>query len=220
VQLNAVFTASSGTMVDANRCVPDAAEGGILTPAKWDQLYVAAERLFLESGFHATGIGEILSESGLVRQTLYNHFTSKEALVAAVVERYGEQWREWFFGLVEDRASRPTRLVPVLFEVLADWFESEDFRGCLCRRALTEFPEAGHPAHGAAVAHMECVRAQLERCATRAARVPKQKAAVFAGELELLMGGAITQAAHSDGVTAAKRARKIASRLLKEYGPE
>jgi len=191
-----------------------------MTPATWDKLYNAAEKLFLNKGFHATGIGDLLNESGLVRQALYNTFPSKDDLVAAVVERYGSQWREWYFGFVEERAARPARLVPVLFEVLSDWFQDRDFQGCLCRRALAEFPQAEHPAHIAAVVHKELIRTALERCSERAARMSKRKAAVFARELELLIDGAIAQAEHARGPEAAKRARKIAVRLLKEYGPE
>lgn len=46
-----------------------------------------AERLFVTKGFDRTSTGDILSEVGIARGTLYYHFQSKEEILDAVIER-------------------------------------------------------------------------------------------------------------------------------------
>ena len=54
-----------------------------------------ARRLFVENGFHATGIAAIAKESGVAVQQLYRDFPSKEDIIAAIVaadcERIADQ---------------------------------------------------------------------------------------------------------------------------------
>jgi len=46
-----------------------------------------ARRLFIERGFHATGIALIAKESGVAVQQLYRDFPSKEDIIAAIAEQ-------------------------------------------------------------------------------------------------------------------------------------
>jgi len=50
-----------------------------------DHVKEAARRLFVENGFHATGIAAIAKESGVAVQQLYRDFPSKEDIIAAIV---------------------------------------------------------------------------------------------------------------------------------------
>ena len=56
-----------------------------------ERILDAAVELFGRQGFRATSVGEIEEAAGLVprRGALYKHFTSKEALLEAAVERRG-----------------------------------------------------------------------------------------------------------------------------------
>ncbi len=51
-----------------------------------EQLVSVAFDLFYRYGVHAVGINRVLAESGVAKKTLYNHFPSKEDLVAATVD--------------------------------------------------------------------------------------------------------------------------------------
>jgi AcrR family transcriptional regulator len=53
-------------------------------------------RLFAEHGFAGTSVGAIEAAAGLQprRGALYRHFASKEALLAAAVQRYNDLSRE------------------------------------------------------------------------------------------------------------------------------
>lgn len=45
-----------------------------------------ARRLFIDNGFHATGIAQIARDSGIAVGQIYRDFDSKEAIVAALVQ--------------------------------------------------------------------------------------------------------------------------------------
>lgn len=71
--------------------------------------------------------------------TLYNHFKSKDELIAAVLEAEGETWRAWFFGrLSEVKGPARVRILAV-FDVLEDWFSNPGFYGCAFINTVAEF---------------------------------------------------------------------------------
>lgn len=53
---------------------------------KRDFILCSAARVFNRDGFQGASIDLIASEAGVSRQTIYNHYRDKEALLAAVVE--------------------------------------------------------------------------------------------------------------------------------------
>lgn len=61
-----------------------------------ERLVSVAFGLFYRHGVHAIGINRIIAESGVAKKTLYHHFSSKEALIAATVD-YRD--RQFFPGL-------------------------------------------------------------------------------------------------------------------------
>jgi AcrR family transcriptional regulator len=48
----------------------------------------AAERLILSQGYHGTSMRQIANEAGIAVGGIYNHFTGKEAIFAALLERH------------------------------------------------------------------------------------------------------------------------------------
>ncbi|AIO35351.1 TetR family transcriptional regulator [Burkholderia pseudomultivorans] len=50
-------------------------------------IVAAAERLFRARGVEAVGLTELMKEAGFTQGGFYNHFKSKDALVAAVLEK-------------------------------------------------------------------------------------------------------------------------------------
>ncbi|AIO38276.1 TetR family transcriptional regulator [Burkholderia sp. AU19243] len=59
-------------------------------------IIAAAERLFRVRGVDAVGLTELMKEAGFTQGGFYNHFKSKDALVAAVMEK-----------AMQDRADSP-----------------------------------------------------------------------------------------------------------------
>src|SRR5829696_3751633 len=57
----------------------------------YEELISAAERLFIEQGFHATSVDEIALEAGYTKGAVYSNFDSKEGLFFAVYERRADK---------------------------------------------------------------------------------------------------------------------------------
>ena len=122
---------------------------------KREQILEAAETLFYEEGFHATGIDRVVSKAGVVRMTLYNHFASKDDLVLAVLDR---RQRRFLDSLDAAVAGSPRGgAVRALVLAHAQWLARHNRHGCIFMQALGEY--AAHSAEIAARA--EAAKADL-----------------------------------------------------------
>lgn len=98
-------------------------------PAR-ERILATALNLFYRDGIRATGVDRLIAESGVAKLTFYRHFPSKEALVLAFLQERHERWMAWFTEALARLGAKKPRDLRVLADVLADWFEREDFRGC------------------------------------------------------------------------------------------
>jgi AcrR family transcriptional regulator len=80
---------------------PPAASLG--TPSRREQLLTAATALFGERGFHAVSIEEIGAAAGISGPSVYRHFPSKAALLAAIGRRAADR-----LAIAADEALRAT----------------------------------------------------------------------------------------------------------------
>ena len=94
-------------------------------PAR-DRILTTAHELFYRYGIRATGIDRIIAESGVAKVTFYRHFPSKNDLIRAFLEYRHQRWISWFKGALERHGQDIHAIVPAL----AEWFHSEQFRGC------------------------------------------------------------------------------------------
>ncbi|WP_373376646.1 TetR/AcrR family transcriptional regulator [Cupriavidus nantongensis] len=106
------------------------------TPSARDRILDTAARLFYQEGYRATGIDRIIAESGVAKMSLYRHFASKNALIAAFLARRHDEWMAWFRQDVKARLAERPRL-DVIADTLADWF-GRDFRGCAFINVVAE----------------------------------------------------------------------------------
>src|SRR3954467_11940888 len=109
---------------------------------KRDLLLATAGDIFYRDGYHAVGIDTILAEAGLAKMTLYHHFSSKEELIIAALERRGRKIGEGIRAAVEAAGPSPRKRLLALFDWHEQWFASKDFNGCAFIRAVGEYPEA------------------------------------------------------------------------------
>jgi AcrR family transcriptional regulator len=56
-----------------------------------ERVVAAAERLFVEQGFHATSVDQVAAAAGFTKGAVYSNFESKEDLFFAVYERRAQQ---------------------------------------------------------------------------------------------------------------------------------
>ena len=72
-----------------------------------DALVEATARILVREGFDAASTNHISSKAGVSVGSLYQYFPSKEALVAAVIDRHHEQLMQVVRGALAELASDP-----------------------------------------------------------------------------------------------------------------
>lgn len=98
-----------------------------------NQLIQAGLRTFIKQGFNSAGVREIVHAAKVPSGSFYYYFDSKEALAAAVVDRYAEFSRRKRANLLMgDLSLPPLRRLRNYFEVYVHYSSVAQFRqGCL-----------------------------------------------------------------------------------------
>jgi TetR/AcrR family transcriptional regulator, transcriptional repressor for nem operon len=95
-----------------------------------EKIIDAGLKVLIEKGFNGAGVQDITDAAGVPKGSFYNHFESKEALGAEIVDRYGRNNPRR--AALSDISLPPLRRLRAHFERLNESFASEDFgRGCL-----------------------------------------------------------------------------------------
>ncbi|CAJ9951264.1 TetR family transcriptional regulator [Burkholderia pseudomallei] len=182
-----------------------------------ERLLDAAETLIYAGGIHATGVDAIVKRSGAARKSFYAHFESKEALVAAALERRDARWMAWFVEATKKRGKTPRVRLVGMFDVLREWFEQADFHGCAFLNAAGEIERADDPIRVVVREHkarlLAFVREQLDAHAAQAG-ADRRFVARLARQWLVLIDGAIGVALVSGDASAARDARAAAELLL------
>jgi AcrR family transcriptional regulator len=182
-----------------------------------ERLLDAAEALIYADGIHATGVDAIVKQSGAARKSFYTHFESKEALVAAVLDRRGERWMNWFIAGTERHGKTARKRLLGMFDVLREWFASEDFHGCAFLNASGEIASADNPIRVIARNHTEHLLAFVRSLCNEFAaesHMDARRAARLSSQWLILLDGAISVALVSGKANAALDAQAAAQVLL------
>lgn len=172
-----------------------------------ERILDTAERLFYRAGIRATGVDTIAAEVGISKRTLYNHFPSKDALIAAYLKR----------GFYEQRLSDAPPLEQILrtFDRLEKGFAAKNFRGCRFVNAVAELGEDDRAARKIAVDFKEGRRLWFRE---RLTAIGVKDADGLATQLAMLVDGAIAMAMVRGDPTMARAAASAARALLANAG--
>ena len=99
-------------------------------PNTREQIVQAGLKCLVERGFNGVGVQDITTTAGVPKGSFYNHFESKEALGAEIVERYGADSRRR--EILTDRSVPPLERLRRHYERLNRIFVDANFqRGCI-----------------------------------------------------------------------------------------
>ncbi len=134
-----------------------------------DRILEAAYGLFYAKGFNRVGVDAVAESAGLTKRTLYQHFRSKDDLLAAVLDHQSSMAlahvEAWGARLPTDKSG----FVRQLFRDAARWSKNPKWSGPGFTRLAMELADlSGHPARGVAKRHKAAVEAWL--CAELAKR--------------------------------------------------
>jgi TetR/AcrR family transcriptional repressor of lmrAB and yxaGH operons len=104
-----------------------------------EALLAASVRLFRQKGYAATGLAEILSESGAPKGSLYHYFPGGKAEIGAeAVALAGKTVAHTLEDLAAE-TDGPGELMARYLDLLAGWMAASDFRdGCPITTTLLE----------------------------------------------------------------------------------
>lgn len=94
--------------------------------------------------------------------TLYRHFPTKAALVAAVLEAADVGYLAQYRAAMDAAGAEPAARLAALFDALEQLAQSPAFRGCIfVNTGLALADDADHPAHAIVARHKEGLRTLL-----------------------------------------------------------
>jgi len=109
------------------------------TLSKREEIIQTAFDSFYKNGFHTTGVDAVMADSGISKRTIYKYFRSKEELVAATIAHYQDVIFERILVELMKRQKDPKKQILSLFDLKAEEFALDNFKGCLAINAKVEF---------------------------------------------------------------------------------
>src|ERR1700704_4224455 len=176
-------------------------------PTMKDRILETADKLFYRQGIRAIGVDTIAAEIGISKRTLYNHFPSKDALIAAYLERRFVQPKE--------SSKPPAEQILATFDSLERRFAAKDFRGCPFVNAVAELGSEDQSVRRIAVAFKESRRLWFRDLLLQ---LGVADAEGLATQLTLLVDGSIAQDLVRDDPSMAREAKNAARVLLVNAG--
>lgn len=145
--------------------------------------------VFYREGYERSGVDAIAKAAGVTKRTLYNHFPSKDDLIAEVmsaqVELAERNIQRWF----RSKPKTTKDVIRTLFGELRKWSSSPEWRGSGFSRAAMELAWApGHPVRQAAIAQKSILQNSLIKALSEAGDPNPEK---LAATLVVLFEGAM-----------------------------
>jgi AcrR family transcriptional regulator len=172
-----------------------------------ERILETADRLFYLRGIRAIGVDTIAAEVGISKRTLYNHFPSKDELIAAYLQGR--------FNKAPPSDKPPVEQILGTFDRLERGFASKGFRGCPFVNAVAELGSEDRSVKKIAVAFKESRRVWFRDLLLKLA-VPDPEG--LATQLTLLVDGSIAQDLVRDDPSMARAAKEAARVLLSNAG--
>ena len=172
----------------------------------------AADDLFYGEGIRSASMDAIAERAGITKRTLYNHFRSKDDLIAAYLEaRDGPTLARYAYWLDETEGSLAEQMAGA-FRRLARFAAGTKWKGCGFLRAAAELANTpGHPGLKIGSAHKKKFEAWLAgRIRGEGLDDPDGRAR----QLMIVLDGAVAQMLIHRDPSYARAAGKAAAALL------
>jgi AcrR family transcriptional regulator len=180
-------------------------------PNAHDALLGATSELTYAGGITGTGVDAIAARAGVTKRTLYQHFGSKDRLVA---EALSDRSRRALLSLEVGARHRSEETgdpaILALFDVIENALRTKTTSGCAFINASLEINRPGHAVHEAALAHLRA-REELVRQLLSEAGVDDTE---LAAQFVLLVDGAYAVGGSRRDPVAARHAKAAAAALL------
>ena len=159
----------------------------IAGPPPRERILAAARELFYRDGIRAVGVEAIAAAAGTNKMTLYRHFDSKDALVAADLSELAGMGDALWEAVRAQHPGDPQAQLRALLRRASQFAAECSGRGCALANAAVELPERDHPARRIIEEHK---RRQRERLVQLCREAGFERPERLADEIFLLVEGA------------------------------
>jgi AcrR family transcriptional regulator len=152
-----------------------------------DRILHCASDLFYREGVRAVGVDLIVEQTGVAKTTLYRYFPTKDALVAAFLQREDAHfWSCWDAASARVQGN-PRQELREQLRWIAERLGRDHYRGCPQLNVSAEFSDPQHPARQVARTHKQ---EMARRLCGLAERLLAKNPGALGLQLSLLINGA------------------------------
>ncbi|MFD3922783.1 TetR/AcrR family transcriptional regulator [Streptomyces sp. NPDC058595] len=175
------------------------------------RLLDAADELFSRDGIARTSVDQVLHHAHVAPGTLYAHFSGKDGLIAAALDRRLDRWNRMWQEAI-DAAASPAEKLLALFDAVSTYRSRyTPGRGCAFLATSTELPDFDHPAHAVITAESTLLLTRLNQLAET---VTTNDPATLASDVLLVYDGAMAGLQRGRTPDPLGHGRTLASRLI------
>ena len=111
-------------------------------PSLREKIIESGVQTLHERGFAAAGVREITADAGVPQGCFTNHFRSKEAFAAVVLDRYHERTQAIMDRTLRDETRPAVERLRAYLDAITEWLAAAGWRyGCLVGNMSLEAPE-------------------------------------------------------------------------------
>ena len=126
-------------------------------PGPRERLLAAAQRLTATHGV-GVGVDAILEDASVARRSLYQHFGSKDALIAESLRDSARLDEARYRAALDSAGTDPHARILAVFATLDATTSAPGYRGCRYVAAELSLSDPGHPAHAVTREYTERLR--------------------------------------------------------------
>lgn len=176
-----------------------------------EALLGATAELTYARGITATGVDAIAARARVTKRTLYQHFGSKDILVAEALSSRSRRSLPALEANARRRAAETGEpVILALFDVIENALRASSNAGCAFINASLEINRVNHPVRKAALAHLRA----RERLVHKLLAEAGVQSADMAAQVALLVDGAYAVGGSRRDPSAASRAKAAAATLF------
>lgn len=104
---------------------------------KRENIITTATTLFNQKSYTSVGVDRIIAESNVAKMTFYKYFSSKENLIEECLHERNLEIQSSIFEKINN-INNPLIRIKNIFNWYIDWINTDDFNGCLFKKATFE----------------------------------------------------------------------------------
>jgi len=163
-----------------------------------ERILETAVDLFSRQGYRATGINQVIDQSGVAKATFYHHFPTKADLCLAYLQTRNNLEFNGISAFIARKRTPWSRFLGVI-ESLEPWLKQNHMRGCAFLNMVAEEPNVKSPLRKEGMKHYESLRGLIRELADELIRSDPQHygkldADALTDDYMVIIGGTIALA--------------------------